>query len=52
MEGQITIFSANLDRKTYGRGNILVGPWKTGRNILRRKDRIEWEKFWEGVSCE
>lgn len=41
MEGQITIFSANPDRKTYGRGNILVGPWKTGRNILRRKDRIE-----------
>ena len=41
MEGQITIFSANLDRKTYGRGHILVVPWKTGRNILRRKDRIE-----------
>ena len=52
MEGQITIFSANFDGKTYGRGDILVGSWKTGRNILRRKDRIEWEKFWEGVSCK
>lgn len=41
MEGQITIFSANFDGKTYGRGDILVGSWKTGRNILRRKDRIE-----------
>lgn len=41
MEGQITVFGANLDGKTYGRGNILVGSWKTGRNILRRKDRIE-----------
>ena len=41
MEGQITIFSANFDGKTYGRGDILVGPWKTGRNILRTKDRIE-----------
>ena len=52
MEGQITIFSANFDGKTYGRGDILVGPWKTGRNILRTKDRIEREKFWEGVSCK
>lgn len=41
MEGQIAIFGANLDGKTYGRGNVLVGSWKTGRNILRRKDRIE-----------